>query len=468
MTLKGIGASPGIAEGIVKIVHGAKDAPLFEEGQILVAEMTEPSMVILMNKAGAIITDRGGLTSHPAIVSRELGCRAWFRPRTEHDCSKTACEFVSTEPLARSPRSNNMENHTYPTWIDEYAISIQHAFSNMVPSSWSSIDGFAVMTELNGTFLSKLAEAIRRLKEHDVPIETVAHSFSCLSSLRAAFMYVATEYQQSKSKDRAQAREIVEYLVTIIQHLAKADPFAFTSNVIHSMEEITTILNETPWSAGTPVIARELGKLYTSLASLVFAQYRDFFPQDSHEIYGPYSAEEKYGSGTILLMKQFPKIRPVELWPETASASYREVKIFQIYRDVAFKCELVGMHSLYQGDLMHGLVAYAVEVDGKIENDPAKIKELSTYFAEAATVQSSLYESLSNEQCARKFLEWECYQFINFFRFAEMDWQPSEAMLEAIRGKEIPIGLKIDTFPSLEDFLSNPLYEVYWLKDLYT
>lgn len=71
--LKGIGASSGIAEGLVKIVKNADDRPNFKEGDILVAEITEPSMVIMMNKAAAIVTDKGGLTSHPAIVSRELG-----------------------------------------------------------------------------------------------------------------------------------------------------------------------------------------------------------------------------------------------------------------------------------------------------------------------------------------------------------------------------------------------------------
>ena len=71
--LKGIAASSGIAEGIVKIVKGIQDISSFEEGNILVAEITEPSMVIMMNKASAIVTDKGGLTSHPAIVSRELG-----------------------------------------------------------------------------------------------------------------------------------------------------------------------------------------------------------------------------------------------------------------------------------------------------------------------------------------------------------------------------------------------------------
>lgn len=71
--LQGIAASAGVAEGRVKIVTGARDINLFNEGDILVAEITEPSMVIMMNKAAAIVTDKGGITSHPAIVSRELG-----------------------------------------------------------------------------------------------------------------------------------------------------------------------------------------------------------------------------------------------------------------------------------------------------------------------------------------------------------------------------------------------------------
>jgi pyruvate,water dikinase len=71
--LEGVGASSGIAEGIVKIVAGVKDISKFNEGDVLVAKITEPSMVIMMNKASAIVTNVGGLTSHPAIVSRELG-----------------------------------------------------------------------------------------------------------------------------------------------------------------------------------------------------------------------------------------------------------------------------------------------------------------------------------------------------------------------------------------------------------
>ena len=42
-------------------------------GDILVSHMTYPDIVVSMKKAGAIITDMGGITCHAAIVSRELG-----------------------------------------------------------------------------------------------------------------------------------------------------------------------------------------------------------------------------------------------------------------------------------------------------------------------------------------------------------------------------------------------------------
>ncbi len=71
--LKGQGASPGLATGRVKIVSSAKQIGKVKKGDILVAKMTSPDYVPAMKQAAAIITDEGGVTSHAAIVSRELG-----------------------------------------------------------------------------------------------------------------------------------------------------------------------------------------------------------------------------------------------------------------------------------------------------------------------------------------------------------------------------------------------------------
>lgn len=65
---------PGKATGTVRIVNKENiHTTLFNEGDILVTHMTTPDFVHLMQKAGAIITDLGGILSHAAIVSRELG-----------------------------------------------------------------------------------------------------------------------------------------------------------------------------------------------------------------------------------------------------------------------------------------------------------------------------------------------------------------------------------------------------------
>ena len=74
--VSGAGASPGIASGIVKIVRDIKELDKIKAGDVLVTEMTNPDMVISMQKASAIVTDEGGLTSHAAIVSREMGIPA--------------------------------------------------------------------------------------------------------------------------------------------------------------------------------------------------------------------------------------------------------------------------------------------------------------------------------------------------------------------------------------------------------
>jgi pyruvate,water dikinase len=72
----GLGASPGVATGVARLVTGARDLEKVKQGDIMVTKMTMPDMVPGMRRAGAIVTDEGGMACHAAIVSRELGCPA--------------------------------------------------------------------------------------------------------------------------------------------------------------------------------------------------------------------------------------------------------------------------------------------------------------------------------------------------------------------------------------------------------
>jgi pyruvate, water dikinase len=74
--LSGLGASPGIGSGKVKVIKDLRDLDKVLDGDVLVTTMTNPDMVVTMQKAVAIITDEGGMTAHAAIVSREMGIPA--------------------------------------------------------------------------------------------------------------------------------------------------------------------------------------------------------------------------------------------------------------------------------------------------------------------------------------------------------------------------------------------------------
>ena len=71
--LKGICGNPGKVKGKVRIIVKTKDFPKFKKGEILVTAFTTPDFTPILKKAAGIVTDFGGITSHAAIISRELG-----------------------------------------------------------------------------------------------------------------------------------------------------------------------------------------------------------------------------------------------------------------------------------------------------------------------------------------------------------------------------------------------------------
>lgn len=71
--LEGRAIGDRIGAGRVRLIRSKDELANFEEGEVLVADMTDPDWEPVMKRASAIVTNRGGRTCHAAIVSRELG-----------------------------------------------------------------------------------------------------------------------------------------------------------------------------------------------------------------------------------------------------------------------------------------------------------------------------------------------------------------------------------------------------------
>jgi len=74
--IMGLAASPGVVEGKARNVASLEQFDQVQEGEILICRMTNPAWVVLFTKIVGLVTDAGGVTSHPAVVSREFGIPA--------------------------------------------------------------------------------------------------------------------------------------------------------------------------------------------------------------------------------------------------------------------------------------------------------------------------------------------------------------------------------------------------------
>ena len=72
-SVRGTVGNKGIASGIVVLVREPCDLEKVQPGMVLVVNATTPDFVPVMSKCVAFVTDQGGITSHAAIIAREMG-----------------------------------------------------------------------------------------------------------------------------------------------------------------------------------------------------------------------------------------------------------------------------------------------------------------------------------------------------------------------------------------------------------
>lgn len=76
VSVRGLGVSAGSYEGTARVLAGSHELSRVQPGDVLVAPSTGPAFNLVLPRLGAIVTDRGGLLSHAAIVAREFGIPA--------------------------------------------------------------------------------------------------------------------------------------------------------------------------------------------------------------------------------------------------------------------------------------------------------------------------------------------------------------------------------------------------------
>ena len=167
--LHGLGVGPGVVSGRVRVLGSPDESAALQTGEILFAAMTSLDWVPLMRRAAAVVTDAGGMTSHAAIVSRELGIPCVVGTRL---ATKVLHTGMTVTVNARAG-----------TIIDGTTSALVAGQPNVAPAPAASIAGTAPLVTATRIYVN--------LGEPDLAESVAARDVDGVGLLRAEFMLLA-------------------------------------------------------------------------------------------------------------------------------------------------------------------------------------------------------------------------------------------------------------------------------------
>jgi len=194
--IQGLSASPGVGEGKAVLITGKSELSKVKSGDVLVTKMTSPDYVPAMKRASAIVTNEGGMTSHAAIVSRELGIPCVVG--TEH-----ATEKIKTGDIITVDGTHGIIYRGTVAFEEEKDGGDEaHAVGDVVPPTGTKI--YVNLAEV------ELAEKVAKL-----PVDGVG-------LLRAEFMVADIGEHPRKMIEEGRGQEFTDKLAEKLRKFAAA------------------------------------------------------------------------------------------------------------------------------------------------------------------------------------------------------------------------------------------------------
>ena len=317
------------------------------------------------------------------------------------------------------------------TWIPEYIAAVHAALGAM---DFGTLQPFSPL-EFEPLFAKEWVDRIKLLmhkaKEQRVTAKELAMLWPTTSGARCQ-LYFLLEQLKCATTPKEDRVAIAEFFFEMIKERAVADVHGRISNICRTKEQLDILLNTLKFSQGTSAIAQTLGKIYNAAYNLGCGLYLDFYLDYCVENEGPYDVSEIYGPGHILVIKKVVGMQ-TPLWPEL-QVPCNDLYIYSVYKNVKFTCDLISAHSVYEGDVINNLVAYAVIVDNKnLITEGVLLSKVVDQLSNLSVLQWKKLKSLDQEEQKQRGLLVKCYGMKKIFERVGMSWQPDEGMKEAVK-----------------------------------
>tara|TARA_Y100000034_G_scaffold6621_1_gene7299 strand:+ start:1105 stop:2457 length:1353 start_codon:yes stop_codon:yes gene_type:complete len=429
--MKGLGTSKGIVTGKVKVINSYEDHKNFQEEDILVTRITDPTMTQIMGKASGIICEIGGMTSHPSILSRELGIPCIVSVKNVlielKDGDVVTIDGSSGEIIINPQKKekenckSKFKNENIKQFLKSYLITL----GEMDTETYEPLNCFTYHPLFDKEWIEKITKVIELIEKNNISMKLVAKTFTNTSHQRAQLFFLLLDLK-SANINKEKKIKLAEFFHKLLLLNSKDDPYGFKSNL--PKKNYKKIL-EKDFKKANPEIAKKLGKLYTATYHLNNGLYTDFYTDYGVNVMGPYKIDET----KELVIKEFCDSMPLLLWKYIFP--FKKLRIYCIYENVKFSCDAISCHVNYEGDTINGLKEYLVEVDGRIVNEN-ELDKLIEETEKVAIKQWEIFISMSKDEIKQKAVYIRNYINKDFFELAGIEWKSNKEMLDVVKKNE--------------------------------
>ncbi len=445
LLLQGLGTSPGIAKGKVRIISSENDYSKVGKGDIVVTRITDPSMTTILNKCSAIICDIGGLTSHPSIIAREMGIPAVVGTKTATTRLSDGEEIVvdgargevhsADEELTAAPvKKGTSSPAVSDDWVEASISAFVKGQASMDPKSWAPPNVWLLEPLFADLWINKMLQ----VSQHISP-EVAAQTLPGPSGLRKEFRW-ALWNMKLMGWNAEKRMELLDFYRNILEEKTSEDIFGNHSTYWHSEEEIKEIISSTTWHRPDETQKQLIGKLSANTPPLLWGLYTDFYYNFAYEMLGLYKGlakmSEQFSERDSLMIRSYGPFNAPELWAHSAKFPINKITIACVYEDLEGEFDFIN-HFVTHQNIMEKLKFFSLFVDGKEITDAIEIEEVNKQIIAMALEQDGHVKAIDLEQEKEHAVKAKYYAFKDLFERAGLAWEPEQEVLERVQNKEL-------------------------------
>ena len=320
----------------------------------------------------------------------------------------------------------------YMPWIKNFAVGSFSLYAGNTIDAFQPLDFFHFFPLWYDLWVERTAQVIKKLDLDNKHFAEIKELLPTPSSMRAILQKLIPSYMGLKQKNANDYKIVANFFARMLAEACPSDPFGLISNPLFSNIEVKNIIEKINWQEGNVLAAKQIGKLITTAGSLVHGLYNDLVTDFAWDAYGPFLYND-----CSLLIRDFPDLQPKEIWDNKFLPSIKSLKIYGLYRGVEWKILCVGCHTVTSsGSPISGLSQYYIEADGK-EINGDQVDQLIQEFAVKAEeiyleIRKKNFEELKNMVATQ-----ECYQLKKLFDVADINWRPTDAMVDRFHNKPL-------------------------------